>query len=416
MNTIGIDYQQTLSVIYLREGRGTAQFRSIGDGLRHLIPNVALGENLWGSRALQTDHPEELSRGHPTQEGPWLDGSGVLPFWRGIAQRLYSYLGRVNPVLKNGYQIVVGLQAADFTDAAERIEEICREAGLNDITSVRACDVLLCRWLGEAIIKDPGKQAVVTVVVGDTITTISVYRLQWDSNNRLSRLTSNQVCQHLPFGHTQWMAKLLSMVLARFSEPLDPAYELAIQDACIEFVQRLAKERDDCIVEWTGFLREWMYAPLGLTRRDCAMWPEAQRFCEALPAAVNNVLTTVTNTSSPDQIVIGGIGALWPFVTGAAAHIGPLWLSGAPQGDIARGCTWWPEFRSLFSETPLLIETVPMGEQEWETESIPLGEGAGLLIDWQEPEVREEFSADESAEGLDNVPLPPWKRSPMTDF
>ena len=127
MNVIGIDYQQTLSVICLREGQELIRFRTIGDGLCPIIPN-ALEKEHWGSSALLVASPQDLLHGNPVQEDPWLDEPGAGLFWQGIARHLYSYLGQINPTPKNGYRVVVGLQSPCFSSVAERVERFCYEA------------------------------------------------------------------------------------------------------------------------------------------------------------------------------------------------------------------------------------------------------------------------------------------------
>src|SRR5215470_13248377 len=127
MNAFGIDYQRSLSVVWLREGRGpAARFRSVGDGSSRLIPNAVAGEKLWASRAMQAAEPGRASGSDTLIDGPWLDEPGASLFWRGLYQRLYSYLGRMSPTVQNGYNVAVAIQAEDLPAGARKLDGLCR--------------------------------------------------------------------------------------------------------------------------------------------------------------------------------------------------------------------------------------------------------------------------------------------------
>ena len=139
MNTIGIDYQQTLSVVCLGEGSGGSKsVRNVGDGLRLIIPNAVHGEDLWGSRAL------EAGAGiADVADGPWLAEPDASRFWLGLYQRLYAFSGRVAPTSKKGYRLVAGLQTVDLRAAAEGVERLCGQAGFGAPTCISSTDALL---------------------------------------------------------------------------------------------------------------------------------------------------------------------------------------------------------------------------------------------------------------------------------
>ncbi len=127
MNSIGIDYQQTVSVVCLGEGSGaSARVRNVGDGLRPLIPNAVYGENLWGSRALEAG-----ARIAAAEDGPWLAEPDASRFWLRLYERMYAFLGRIPPTSQRGYRVVAGLQAANWRSAVDGVERLCGQAGFD---------------------------------------------------------------------------------------------------------------------------------------------------------------------------------------------------------------------------------------------------------------------------------------------
>src|SRR5262245_34002563 len=128
MNAFGIDHQRTMSVVWLREGRGSAaRLRSIGDGYRRLIPNAVAGENIWGSRAALAAEPYSAPGSDNLADGLWFSLPDAPRFWRGLYQRLSSYLGRISPISQNGYSAVVALPAENFRTSAQAVEQWCQQ-------------------------------------------------------------------------------------------------------------------------------------------------------------------------------------------------------------------------------------------------------------------------------------------------
>lgn len=403
MNGIGIDYQQTLSVLCLREGQGAvSHLRSVGDGLRHLIPNAALDEERWGSRALLSSAADGLRQGDPTCPGPWLDEVGSPIFWRGIAQRLYTYLSRVKPTRQHGFDVVTCLISADHQAAAQQVKQFCQEAALNDVMFIPATDALLCRWLNEHP-NLPSEESVVTVAaIGDTATQVAAYRIQ--QSTLQPRVQSSSAPQCLPIGHATWMSRLLIQVHAQLSEPLSAGYDLALRDAALEYLKHLGRIGTTEELEWKGLLRERMYAPLRLSQQDCRSWPEAIEFLRALPIALRAALSQMSSANAPDMIVLGGIGALWPFVAEAAAEVGPLWRSAIPQEDLARGAACWSE-ASSHSHSFLGTQAGLLPTRSESVAALP------DHITWDEAE-GEAIEGEESSSDL----IPPWKRHLQADY
>jgi len=94
MNTFGIDYQPTVTMIALREdGRESLETASVGDGIRAMIPNVVAPGGFWGSEAEKRAGKVSAQ----AADSAWIEEPGARLFWEGLYARLSSYLGRLAP-------------------------------------------------------------------------------------------------------------------------------------------------------------------------------------------------------------------------------------------------------------------------------------------------------------------------------
>ena len=404
MNVFGIDYQRTLSVICLREGHNAHDSpHSVGDGLRTVIPNVVLGNKLWGSRALLSAELGRLSGSEALAEEPWLDEPGAALFWGGLYQRLFSYIGRVRPTMEGGYQIVVGIQAADYQVAVNGVEQVCRTAGLNDTMYIPATDAVLCRWMVEQTTLEEREYLVTAVAVGDTSVLVRAYCIQCATGRSPQIVTAGEpVC--LPrTGLAWWVMRTLELVHSRFNEPIPLGHELALRDAVIEFGAQLSRSGPSREVEWTGLFREHMYTPPKLTLRDCKAWPEVANLHLALPTAIQDTTIAVGGRAKPDLVILGGVGGVWPFAGIIIATAEPklkVWQSHNPLEDVARGATWWP-----------LVETANMG-QLWKKSLLAPSRVADDPDRVAQPSVEPEAPRADLDRGI----LPPWKRRDLLGF
>ena len=428
MNTIGIDYEQTLSVVCLGEGSGGFMgVRNVGDGLRSIIPNAVHGEDLWGSRALEAG-----AKIADVVDGPWLAEPDASQFWLGLYQRLYAFSGRIAPTSKKGYRLVAGLQAVDWRAATEGVERLCGQAGFGDPTCISATDALLARHLAERRRIPTGDTVITAVAVGDTSTAVCSYRLRRDAQGAgLPRLLArDSTPRHLPYGHAHWAGRLLVNISDLFTEPIHSGYDLAMRDSALEFGSRLRRAPAGRAVTWTGPLRDKLYTPLELTVADCCAWPEAAPLVRQLPDMIRESAAALEpsggRAARPDLILVGGVGALWPFAVIAAATVGPVQQSNSPEEDVARGAALWPEVETLWSHVapmaaissdlfglPMLTAPVP----DWEpTEpggilsDLALVESDGLL---QPTEERPSFFASESGKSLGMIETPPEAQSEL---
>ncbi len=118
---------------------------------------------------------------------------------------------------------------------------------------------------------------------------------------------------------------------------------MALRDAATEFGARLGHIPEDESVEWEGPLAERMFEPLRLSRKECREWPEVAALTRQLPDVLRDAAQAVGGSERLDFVVVGGVGAMWPFAAEVAAKRARVWQSGFPLEDVARGAACWPE-------------------------------------------------------------------------
>jgi hypothetical protein len=400
MNVFGIDYQRTLSVVCLRE---TARVRSVGDGFVHLIPNAVSGEEQWGSRALLSS--AILGGAHWLDDEAWLNDEKAPAFWRGMFKRFYQYLGHLEPIAQNGYHVVIALQVAEFATAATKLAEICQAAGFRGIHILPAPHALLCRYLVANPRQDHSPSVIVAVVVGDTSTSVTAFRVGWTGRPILTILESSS-CIHIKgTGQAHWIKKIVEEVQSRLDEELPATYAIKIRDAAIEFGAQLSRAKSNQRAAWSGPMSERLARAsllLTLTKQECAAWPEAATLLINLPRLIRKASAEIGGKTEPDLILVGGVGAVWHFAGDAAANVAPVWKSGNPQEDLAQGATWWHE---------LALGNHPFIANEAAKEQARLPD---LRLS---PPVEEAFSKISSQEPADPIDeLPPWQRDEEVAF
>lgn len=367
MSTLGIDYQQTLVSICLREGSyQNACSRFISDGTQTLIPNLVYQDaqnQLWGSKALRNKEFNWL-----TKVSSW---EGLSPpnsdIWNHIYCHLYNFLGRIAPTPENNYQLVVAPQAENHSQVAKTIERVCLTAGFKSATIISTPVAILSRWVSEyAISEIREKKIVVVVAVGDVSTTVGAYELYPNTQKSSPAFyltnTSSQI--HIyNTGLAYWNAKLLSLVSTKLKNPVTPEYNLGMRDAALEFGRYLGKVDKHQLLNWNGPLKQKMYAPLDITRNQCEVWSEVSNLTLRLPTAIEQALSAI-GSKQPDLILVGGAGAIYPFAKDIAAKLGKVWQSPNPEQDIALGAACWPEVSSSWNNLLKQKETAPTQNQK----------------------------------------------------
>jgi hypothetical protein len=355
MNTFGIDLQPTVTVIALREeGEAGSQIVSVGDGVRPIVPNAVSAAGEWGSWA--DGGPQVFV----AREGDrvWMEEPGARLFWNGLYARLRSYLGRLAPLRKNGYRIVIALQGANFRTEAHEIGALARAAGFDDIALIPATHALLCRWLASPLAERDHARTVIAIAVGEASTLVSGFHLDWIRGLPVIRAASAPVSIE-DSGQAAWNRRVLDLLRARLKEDMPAAHSRALQDAAVRYAVRLSQAEQNEPVEWHEIFEERLYAPLSLSYAELMTWPESIAFAHRLPEAVRDGLRTI-GARSADLIAVGGLGAVWPFGRRLAAELGPVWNSGGTGDDVAAGATWWGEL----CEHPsgMLLESAPVVE------------------------------------------------------
>ncbi len=440
MNAFGIDYGRALSVVCLREGTGPrARTRLVGDGFRASIPHVVSAPLSlsspdepvrWASRALETKAATSVLRPTEASSGPWLELPGAVLFWRGLMRRLTAYIGRVKPLPSNGYDMVVAVQASELSRAPKEVSNLCHEAGFEAVTVVPSPHALLCRWMMEAVLMPwgEGAQTIASVCVGDDSISICAYRVTM-RGTQLPQITTTSRCFSIDgCGGAWWTNRLLQEVANRWREMPDIGDEMALRDAASEFGARLNRAPDSEQIEWEGPLAERMFEKLRLSRRECREWPEVAPLMRQLPDILTGAAQAVSGRERLDLVLIGGMGAMWPFAADAATTQGRIWQSGFPLEDVARGAACWTEVGeanaqmlpldgspagfelfsspSSFSSAPLTLETGALYTSEISLESFEItDEESGAPTDFsitapKQEEIKEEEAPDETGDEM----------------
>ncbi|MFM9965325.1 MAG: hypothetical protein ACKV2Q_29415 [Planctomycetaceae bacterium] len=341
MNGIGIDYQQTLSVIGLREGDGlTARTRLIGDGWRRLVPHTALSDGRWGTEAAMANSLSSTADILPG--GPWFDDVHLPCYWRGLYGRVRNYLGGVQPVPKSQFRVVVAMPCEIDSEEAHRVRNLVEGTEWEHVQWIRTTDALVCRWLASPT-RDMSKAGtVVAVVAGDTSLTLAAYRVVVGSNERLSVSATTPLIRLDDIGHWYWSQAVLSEVRRRLPEPPSLADELALRDSVLEFASALRRTASDTPVSWTGALNDRLFAMPTWTHRE--LGNSLPLSASVIAAAAQRQARELSASERPAVILVGGIGAAWPFLSDALKHLAPIWQMPAPEEDVALGAAWWPIF------------------------------------------------------------------------
>ncbi|MGW7356216.1 hypothetical protein ACWGI0_05955 [Streptomyces sp. NPDC054802] len=355
---IGLDLQHFRSLIGLREGDGAhGLLVPVGDGTRCAVPNACDDEGRWGSAAAEALLAARGDTGPPAHAAIdllcWRKDPWTQPFLRGVHQRLTNYLGQVEPVPRNGYQVVLNAPEAPTGTGGEAaptdLRERCAAAGLCDVKTVDPTDALLCRWLTEP---DPGagqaaeSAAVVAVACGETWTSAAAYSV---NHGRVRRLHPNT--ETIAAGSGTWCTELARQVLDRCRPGVPRTAVLALLDGVGEFATGLRLSDPDRAVPWAGPLADRMYTPLQLTRRELLARQDVRAVTSAVAALVGRAVTVPTAAGRDvgrPLIVVGGIGAVWPVFGDVLSAQGTVWHSAAPDLDLAAGAACWPFLQRRF--------------------------------------------------------------------
>ncbi|WP_327046608.1 hypothetical protein OG320_01515 [Microbispora sp. NBC_01189] len=323
---LGADPQRTRTALVLLETAGGAtQTTPVGDGRRTLVPNAVRGAS-WGSAVAESspDWPVD----------PWSE-----PFLRGLRDRATGYLGRQQPSHVSGYHVCL----VGGPDAPETALAACAEADLPDVSLADPAEALVCRWLTEPGRTGSPSGTVLAVACGQAWTTAAAFEVDLTERLPSARRLTASGDAHAE-GSDAWTGRLTATVLGRSREGLAPDTALAVEDGLFEFGALLRRCPDDQVVEWQGPLAGRLFAPFAASARELRAWDEVGRVTDAVTRLTHDVLGGAT----PVAVVVGGPGAVWPWVAEALRPLGPLWRSQEPEIDLAVGAAWWPWLRHRF--------------------------------------------------------------------
>jgi hypothetical protein len=394
MNVFGIDYDQVHCCIALREQCDRSMLlRVVGDGARSLIPLVVANRDgigttpmQWGSSAVRYRGDEQQPLRSDWQVcSPWLTSPGAPRFVRQLFQHLRGYIGRVDPAPSSGYATVVATMAQE-TDVSSKVKDLFCQAGFTETEVISHPQALLCDWLSQSAERTAWPSVVVAVAIGDTTT--SALAIKLITTGGAPRVeAASPAGSFLPIGHEHLARRLLSMVWERSGiAPTEapPDSELALSDAVIGFAQSLGRARREEVVEWRGPLAGHMFTDLQIQRQEVENWPEPRRWRDGLPRLVEEAVAGLGQEFGSGLVVLGGIGACWPFATETLKGVGAVELLPQVWESVARGSAWWPVF-SVGWPSVAPRQIIQQSERK---------------------EIEETFEESGQSSG----PLPPWER------
>lgn len=356
MNNFGLDHQSTFTSIALYEESSSQATRMVGDGRQLMIPNVVADGDLWGTQAAMTSGCRPLG-------GIESAVSDDAIFWRGIASRLFSYLGRMEAVRQNGYGVTAAISGELDADA---VASRARHAGLRDFDLITATEALCCREFGSATDLPEPRRTIVAVACGDRSVEIEAFVIERTSSRQPLIVARSGGTTIEQTGHALWSKRLIAELREHLIEPLPTALEWNpdVSLAILRAAERLTRERGS--FDWTGGLGRSLFAPVRIALWDCRRWPEAILLEAAMSPAVDDELRKLA-AGDADLILVGGIGALWPFAGDAARAIGNIRISSDPASDLAIGASAWKESVQTVTATRpqrRIIQKPPPSEEE----------------------------------------------------
>lgn len=356
MSTIGIDFSRTSTVACLREGVIPAcRWQLISDGNRIRIPNAVDGKGRWGSVAVAADE-DDLTGGYLQLEAePWLTGPQPRMFWERMAARFTSFLGRVEPLAKNGYGVVIAPETSTFLSTSTLLTQMCCHgavSALDGATCIPPQRAVLSRWLAEINLR--GSANVIAVTVGETIVAASAYAIEFIQGKSPHVVRCGPTSFVTGTGSAWWEQSVATRIVDLANADVHTTHTIEMRDSLLAIATRLRLSAHDSSFEWQGPFSDRMFHPIELDRSWFRNLPEVQSFLIDLPRLVSDAWNGFGNR--PDAILLGGVGACWPFALEALEgtwqfHNVPVWQSTNPLEDVARGAALWPLFASWSHRT-----------------------------------------------------------------
>ncbi len=357
---IGLDIQDSRTAITVLEwSAGTVRMGAVGDGRRMLVPHAWTG-SLWGSEAAEAIldglDPEAFSAAD--QLFAWRQSPWSTEFLHGLYNRLFSYLGQTPPTNPHGHQVCLCTDPQALSRAAMgsgSLRERLESAGLTEVIQVEPADALVCRWLADPAVSAKSG-TVLAIACGEVSTAIAQYQVQWSGPRPA---VTPRGTSRIDLGSAGWCTSMATEVLSRCREGVPRTSLLALLDGVMEFGAMLRAQPPDAEIEWAGPLSERMFTPLRVTRDYLGGQPAIARVAAEVREGAERALAR-GGAGRPVAILVGGPGAVWPFIPDAVASFGPVWQSGEPEADLAAGAAWWVNLRPAFGPSPAFQLTDPV--------------------------------------------------------
>ena len=352
MNTIGIDYEPSFTVISLNEEAENG-YRpvSIGDGLRDIVPNAVAGESVWGSKAV-LEARDLFEAAAPNSKTAWIDGAGPIYFWRQLFNHCYHHLGHVRPVWSNGYRLVVSLSSVEFEKEAGAVRDVVRQAGFDRPEVIFSPDALLGRWLSQAGESRIGVQNVLATVVTDACIIVRDYQLSFEKQ-QVAVIEAGTPRFFSGVGLSFWVNYVQRLLSERLGRSIPDQNRLAVRDAAIEMGVRLLHTPDLQPVIWQGPFRHLLPVPFIMTPKDRFAWQDSLTDIAQLHEFFERAFSNHGSRPPFDRLIWGGPGAICPCGVDMVKQVVPtekFWDSNDSVNDIALGATWWHHFLSPYQQ------------------------------------------------------------------
>jgi hypothetical protein len=321
---------------------GTGRWAAVSDGTRSPFP-LAVSPGAWGSPAAETLLGGERRLGFHDDDVDlyaWACDPFDSLFLAGLARRVSGHLALpalgASPELGCALSVPVSPVAngepSDHYPPGDP-EAALAGAGFPRPVLVDPADAVLCRALAAPDGRQAFAGAAVTVVAcGERWTVVRRYELERHGGRTEPRRGPSAA---LAVGSRLWSTEMALRVL-RQREEVPARAVLAVLWGLYEYAAMLRLAPPETLVPWSGPVPSPAFAPLRFSTSACLRWPAVSHFVDAVRGASRD------QGYARDQVVVGGIGAIWPFVDAAFPGDGPPpWRSSAPELDLAVGAAYY---------------------------------------------------------------------------
>ena len=338
--SIGIDLQASMASVAVTSGTG--RWAAVSDGTRSPFP-MAVAPGAWGSPAAETILGGERRLGFHGEDVDlyaWGCNPFDVAFLAGLARRVSGHLAlpALGASSELGCALSVPVSAVGNGGPSAHYPPgdpaaALAGAGFPRPVLVDPADAVLYRALAAPAGRQAFAGAAVTVVAcGERWTVVRRYELERHGARTEPRRGPTAV---LAVGSRLWSTEMALRVL-RQREEVPARAVLAVLWGLHEYAAMLRLAPPETLVPWSGPVPSPAFAPLRFSTSACLRWPAVSDFVEAVRAASRD------QGYARDQVVVGGIGAIWPFVDAAFSGDGPPpGRSAAPELDLAVGAAYY---------------------------------------------------------------------------